>query len=125
MAINPAPIVWAPSSSRIILLWSYAALGPRRRPPAALPLRWRDKPAAAVLDYTLDATALLADASDSLSCIATAPGSLLIRVVAIHGGIVTLLISGGVIGTDETIDLRLSTASGRRVHRIARMGIKI
>lgn len=114
---------WASTPARTIPLFDVAGRAPAGRIPAVLPLRWPDKPAGALLDYTIDATALTAGTSDVISLSINDVGPLgLVAETAIEG-LVTLWLSGGTAGQDVPIDLTLSTTSGRRVNRIVRLAI--
>lgn len=88
-----------------------------------MPLRWPGHPSGAILDYTLDATALLAGDSDALSAAIASTGDLVLNSVLALGGKLTLWLSGGQAGTDNQIDLTLTTLSTRRVHRIIRLRV--
>ena len=88
--------------------------------PLALPLRWPDKPAGAVLDYTCDATELLAGATDTLSAAVAVAGATLVSTY-VEGGRVLVWLGGGVAGQDAAVLLSLTTASGRAARRAIRV----
>ena len=130
---------------RTIALFDHAGSAPRQRLPAVLPLRWPDKPVASLLDYTLDATGLLADPAElqpfqwgvshfgdplcgpgwvsdalvSLTVNAVA-GGLVLQASSITAGLAVLWLGGGVPG-DCMVDVTIATASRRSVRRIVRL----
>ncbi|MBW4089884.1 MAG: hypothetical protein HIU82_02075 [Proteobacteria bacterium] len=114
------PASWTPSPARTIRLWDYAGGAPIGRLPTVLPLRWPDKPAAAVLDYTLDVSALLAP-GDAIATTAVTPSGVTMPASAVLGGRLIVWLAGGVSGTDNTIDITITTQSTRRIHRIVRL----
>jgi hypothetical protein len=115
------PFVWTRSVRRTIWLWDSVQSAPRGRPATPLPLRWPDKTAAEILDYSLDASALLTGPTDSIALTVNATGSFNLLTTAVHCGIATLWLSGGIAGADGLVDLTLTAISGRRVHRIVRL----
>ncbi|WP_428485932.1 hypothetical protein [Rhodopila sp.] len=119
---TPAP--FAPSGLRAIPLFDQAIAAPRGAIATILPLRWPAKLAAATLDFALDASALQATPTDILA--ATLNASTNVQAVmppVVIGGLVTLFLSGGIAGADGLLDLTLTTAAGRQVRRIVRLGI--
>lgn len=100
---------WAPSTARTLLLW-----------PADGRLRWPDKAAAEMLDYTLDASALQETGADTLTASLVA-GPLNVEAAVVRGGLLTVWLGGGVAGTDYPLDVRLATASGRAARRVVRL----
>ena len=119
----PVPFVWTRSPGRMIPLWNYAGAAPAERQPRALPLRWAEKAEDETKDYSIDASALLAGAGDSLAAVIGGSGHLTVICTAISSGIVTLWLGGGQAGVDEGVDIVLTTESGRRVHRIVRLQV--
>ena len=117
------PFVWTPGAARTIALFDYAGIAPGTRLPTVLPLRWPDKPAGAVLDYTLDASMLLDPAGDALAAFTAVPSGPSLVAAVVVGGRLILWLGGGVSGTDATIDITLTTASTRFVHRIVRLAV--
>lgn len=120
---NPVPFAWAPSPARRIPLFDVASLPPAARAPSALPMRWPDKPAGALLDFSIDATALQMSTADALSMTVNAAGGCALAAAAIGGGIASLWLSGGLAGSDAVIDVSLSTVSGRAARRFIRMKV--
>ena len=115
------PFAWMPSAARTIALFDYAHTAPGDRIPTPMPLRWPDKAAASVLDYTLDASALLASGADTISAYSVSAAPLAMLASTTLGGRLTLWLGGGVSGTDYPISLTLTTASTRSVQRIVRL----
>jgi hypothetical protein len=105
------------------MLWYRAGAAPIGRLATPMPLRWPAKPAAALLDYSLDATELLASETDTIAPVINAASGVDVAGFGVQGGVVILWLYGGVAGDDATIDLTLTTGSTRRVHRIVRIGI--
>ncbi len=120
-----APFVWAPSGQRVIALFAGATDKRPGRPLAELPLRWADHAADAVLDYTLDATLLRADASDPIAVESATTQGIALGAVLVHGASVTMWLGPATVpaGSDGLINMTLTTGSGRRVNRIARLRI--
>jgi len=119
----PVPFVWVPSPARTIPLWDTATSAPGGRLATALPLRWRDKPAAAALDYSIDGTGLLAGGDGGLTLTVNGAGGLTVAAIVVSGVIASLFVTGGQAGAYAVVDLTLATDSGRRVRRVVRMGI--
>lgn len=121
-----APFVWSPSGLRTIGLFGTATDPRPGRAMAVLPLRWPDHPAAAVLDYSIDAAGLRDGDADTISITARAATGIDVPATLVHGALVTLWLGPGSapIGTDALIDLTLATAGGRRVNRIIRLRIR-
>ena len=94
-------------ASRVIPLWPS-------------PLRLPDKAASETMDYAIDASALLASPSDTLSVVAACP-SLTVAQALAAGSQIVLLLGGGTSGADNAVDVQISAASGRFVHRIVRV----
>ena len=94
-------------ASRVIPLWPS-------------PLRLPDKAASETVDYAIDASALLASPSDTLSVVAACP-SLTVAQALVAGSQIVLLLAGGTSGADNAVDVQISAASGRFVHRIVRV----
>ena len=94
-------------ASRVIPLWPS-------------PLRLPDKAASETMDYAIDASALLASPSDTLSVVAACP-SLTVAQALVAGSQIVLLLAGGTSGADNAVDVQISAASGRFVHRIVRV----
>lgn len=118
------PFVWLPSPARTIALWGYAGPAPMSRLPTAMPLRWPDLAAGAAKDFTLDASALLDPAGDALSAFTVNPAGLTLLAPVVLGGRLILWLTGGVGGgTDYPVDITLTTASTRFVHRIVRLRV--
>ncbi len=117
------PFAWTPSSARSIALFDYASGGASGRLPTPLPLRWPDKPALSVLDYTLDATGLLGSVTDTISAYAVDVGALALTASVVIVGRLTLWLGGGVTGMDYPINITLTTASTRSVNRVVRLGV--
>ncbi len=84
------------------------------------PLRLPDKAASETMDYAIDASALLASPSDTLSVTASC-SSLTVAQALVAGSQIVLLLAGGTSGADNAVDVRISAASGRFVHRIVRV----
>lgn len=110
-----APCVYEPSAQRTISLWSAVNVS---FPSATAPLRWPDKRAGAVLDYTLDASALLAADDVLMPSVEQMPSGLDLLSTWAQDGLFTLWLSGGTPGTDNPISLTLTTQSTRFLHRI-------
>lgn len=113
------PPAWTASPSRTL-----AALGPagtalrgvRLAPPH---LRWPAKAPGDTLDYALDLSAWLAEDGDALTQVVASiapagPADLSLVWIAIYAGLPTLLLTGGVAGTDYAIALLATTAAGRQ-----------
>lgn len=120
MSATLTPQTWSPSAARTIPLWDYPAGAPVGKIAPSMPLRWPDKLAGETLDFTLDASSLLAFCDDPLTAL-VGSGSLSLVAQLVRGGLVTLWLSGGAAGTDNAIDLQLATGYGRAVHRVVRL----
>ena len=115
------PIAWSPSSARTILLADQAMPAPNGRIAAILPLRWPPKGAAETLDYGLDATSLMASATDTLTATLNATTNLsAVASPIVIGGLVVLWLTGGTSGSDGLVDVTLTTQAGAVARRIIR-----
>jgi hypothetical protein len=109
--------------SRTIPLWDYSYQPPAGWLITPAPLRWPAKPAIALLDYALDATALLAGLTDTLALVVNGVTGVVCVGAGVQGGLAILWLMGGSSGADASVDLTLTTGSTRRVHRIVHLGI--
>jgi hypothetical protein len=109
-----------PPPDRTLFLWPRDDAHSKVGRLAAMPLRWPDQPAASVLDYAVNAGALLESATDALTATVIAATMTLVAQTIV-GGVLVLWLANGAPGIDNPIDLHLSTASGRYVRRIARL----
>lgn len=116
------PFVWTPSLQRTVALWDTAASAPGGHVAAFVPLRWPDKPAAAVQDFTLDATALLDPAGDVLAA-EIEPLALSLLATVVLGGRVILWFGAGGAPFDYPVGITLTTQSTRVVRRIVRLRV--
>lgn len=109
MALTPSP------ARRLVVPRRDAS--PRGFVPAPLLLRWPDKDAGAILDYSIDVTALL-DPGDVLSAFSAAVtpsvlGGLVVDSVTTSNTTATAWLGDGVAGVDYSVNLSLSSAAGR------------
>jgi len=117
------PFACSPTGPRTIALWGSVAPPSRGEPPAWLPLRWPDMPAGATLDYTLDATALLANIADTLSATVNNVTNVVLQSQLVTAGLVTFWLISSTPDCDALVDVTLTTVSTRRVHRIVRLRV--
>jgi hypothetical protein len=114
-------VAWTPSSARTIALAEFAGSprpGRETHPPQ---LRWPAKQPGDVLDYSLDISAWLADATDAPVRVTATPiavtlADVAISQVVITGGLVTTWLTGGAPGTDYAINVTIETLAGRKVN---------
>ena len=97
-----------PSFSRTTFLY------PDNTPQGAYPLSFGTKPDAAQLDYTLDASPFLADASNDTIVVSTATvtcvsNDLTLSNMQANAYAITIDISGGIAGTTYSIIFRFQT----------------
>ena len=109
MALTPSP------SRRLVVPRRDAS--PRGFVPAPLVLRWPDKDPGAVLDYSIDVTALL-DPGDVLSLMSAAPnpsvpGGLVVDSTVLSDAVATVWLGDGVADVDYDVQLALSSLAGR------------
>ena len=117
------PLNWQPHPQRGIRLFEIVTRAPRPRPATFLPLRWPDKPQAAILDFSIDARGLLSCAGDQLMITVENSASLTVAATAIVGHHAVLWLGGGSPGSDNVVFITLSTASGRTVNRTVRLAV--
>lgn len=87
-------------------------------------LRWPDKDPSDVLDYAVDWSAVLAQASpaDAISSVTwVVPSGLTAGAQSVVGGNSVIWLSGGVAGTDYTLTCRIVTTGGRTVERSVKL----
>lgn len=118
----PVPPAWRPSNARTVWLDGGLPLPRGALQSDVPPLAWGAKDPADVLDYTIDASALLAgDDTDAIAnaSVAFAPddGTLILGNVAALGPAVVLWMSGGTSGTVYAVQATLSTQNGRTFGR--------
>lgn len=121
--IAQAGTVWRPSNARRVVLDGFSPVprGGIGRSPSIL--IWPAKDPSDVLDYEIDiGPAILGNEGDSIAAInisatPAATGDIVVTQVAADGEIAVVWISGGVAGTIYVVQVTISTASGRTLHR--------
>lgn len=78
----------------------------------------------AVLDYSLDLSAWLTDAGDSLQSLVVIGNGVTIDSHAISGTSVIAWVSGGTVGESATVTFRFTTANGRTDDRSITLKIR-
>lgn len=108
---------WTASASRTVLVQPPQPLRGVR--PVALPLAWPGKAAVETLDFTLDLSAAMADAADSICSVSASvtPAEVstdlgIVWIEILTQGVV-LTTAGGTAGTTYEIGLTVRTAAGR------------
>ena len=116
--------VWRPSAARLVTLEGMLPLPRGVLPSDVPPLVWPAKDPGDVLDYALDATAALA--GDTTDRIATAAVTLVpdassadlqLGNIVADGAVVIIWLSGGQAGTVYSVQISISTLSGRIIGR--------
>lgn len=107
-----------PSAARTVAA-PVADPGRLANPRALLPLAWPNRAPDDQLDYTLDCTAWLADAADTLAAVTAtivpqdAPTALSPVYLAAVGGLITVWLASGTPGETYTVKLAGTTNGGR------------
>jgi hypothetical protein len=83
-----------------------------------------DKDPDAVLDYTVDWTAWLADVSDSISDHTETGNGVTVDTSSNTSNTVTAWVSGGVVGQTPSVTVHIVTAGGRQDDRTIYFNIK-
>ena len=102
--------------------WARSSLVPLRA------LWWPTAEPDDVLDYSLDWSAILADAGDTIAsaAVSVAPsgaGELTASSLAVVGGVMTVWLTGGVPGRAYTVRAEIATVNGRTIERL--IGLRI
>ena len=123
--------VWRPSTARSVALDALLPL-PRGALPADLPpLAWPAKDPGDVLDYELDASAVLAgDPNDRVATVAAtvlpnaSPADVQVGQAAADGAVAVLWLSGGQAGTVYAVQVSLGTLKGRVIGRTVLLPVR-
>ncbi len=113
--------IWRPSSARVVSIGGFVPVPRGVSVPVPAVLAWPAKDPADVLDYQFDVSAaLVGNASDAIASVAavvTPAGGLAVDSTAVDGAVAVLWLSGGVAGTVYTVQIDVTTVSGRTVSR--------
>ena len=115
--------IWRPSGARRAILDGFVPVPRGTIPATPAPLVWPAKDPADVLDYEFDVSAaLLANRGDGIATIdytisPSATGDLAATSAAADGAIAVFWFGAGQIGTVNTIQITIGTASGRTISR--------
>src|SRR5487761_1603499 len=84
-----------------------------------LPLAWPEKDPGDSLGYAFDLSAFLADMGDTIKTVSinAAPNDLVVSGATFAGTVISLVLSGGVSGTDYAIGFAITTAGGAQIDR--------
>jgi hypothetical protein len=121
--IVQAGTVWRPSNARRVALDGFSPVPRGGAGRAQSILIWPEKDPSDVLDYEIDiGPAILGNEGDAITAInitatPAATNDITITRVAADGDIVVVWISGGVAGTIYVVQVTISTANGRTLHR--------
>ena len=113
--------VWRPSSARRVVFDGFVPVP--RGSGVVPPLAWPAKDPADVLDYEFDfSAALVGNEGDELSGVSVAvtpegAGAVAVNSVAGDGGMAVLWLSGGQAGVVYSVQVSVTTASGRSLGR--------
>ncbi len=115
---------WRPSVARSVALDGSAPLPRGVLPSDIAPLVWPAKDPGDVLDYEIDASAVLAgDPSDQVATVAVtvvpavSPADVQVGRVVAEGAVAVLWLSGGQAGTVYAVQVSIGTLKGRIVGR--------
>ncbi len=116
--------VWRPASARCVVLDGALPLPRGVLASDIAPLAWPAKDPGDVLDYEIDAAALLAgDPTDQVASVgvtivpAASPLDVQLGRVAADGAVAVLWLSGGQAGTTYAVQVSLATLKGRVIGR--------
>jgi hypothetical protein len=115
--------VWRPSSARALTLDGFVPVPRGTNAVAPAPLSWPIKDPSDLLDYQLDiAAALVGNDGDGIATLDVTIwpqqiGGLALASSTADGTCAVLWLSGGQVGTNYVVTLRMSTMSGRALAR--------
>jgi hypothetical protein len=120
---TPTTHVWKPSNARTVMLDSFIPVPRGSAAVAPAPLNWPTKDPVDVLDYQFDiSAALIGNDGDAIATLdvtiePASPGDLALQSATADGAIAVLWLSGGQPGTIYTVNLTITTSSGRTISR--------